>query len=138
MRMRPLSPHLLIYRPQITSVLSILHRLTGIALSLGLFVFAAIIIAASFGQGAFLVITSHLQTWYGFLVLIGWTLAFYYHLCNGIRHLFWDVGLGFELTTVTTSGWAVVLGSFGMTAVTWFYLVHRATYFQELLSHAGI
>jgi succinate dehydrogenase / fumarate reductase cytochrome b subunit len=121
--MRPLSPHLQIYRPQITSVLSILHRITGFALSVGLLLLAGLIISAAFGQQSFDLVREQMSTWYGYILLMGWSWAFYYHLCNGIRHLFWDMGKGFELSTVTTSGWAVVLASLTMTDVNWVYVV---------------
>jgi len=136
--MRPLSPHLQIYRPQITSVLSILHRITGFALSVGLLLLAGLIIAAAFGQQSFDLVRGQMSTWYGYILLMGWSWAFYYHLCNGIRHLFWDIGKGFELSTVTTSGWAVLLASLTMTVVTWVYVVQRSSIVSELLSHANV
>jgi succinate dehydrogenase / fumarate reductase cytochrome b subunit len=136
--MRPLSPHLQIYRPQITSVLSILHRITGFALSVGLLLLAGLIISAAFGQQSFDLVRGQMGTWYGYILLMGWSWAFYYHLCNGIRHLFWDMGKGFELSTVTTSGWAVVLASLTMTVVTWVYVVQRSSIVQELLSNANV
>jgi succinate dehydrogenase / fumarate reductase cytochrome b subunit len=136
--MRPLSPHLQIYRPQITSVLSILHRITGFALSVGLLLLAGLIISAAFGQQSFDLVRGQMGTWYGYILLMGWSWAFYYHLCNGIRHLFWDMGKGFELSTVTTSGWAVVLASLTMTAVTWVYVIQRSSIVRELLSNANV
>lgn len=136
--MRPLSPHLQIYRPQITSVLSILHRITGFALSIGLVLLAGLIISAAFGQQSFDLVRGQMGTWYGYILLMGWSWAFYYHLCNGIRHLFWDIGKGFELSTVTTSGWAVLLASLTMTVVTWVYVVQRSSIVSELLSHANV
>lgn len=136
--MRPLSPHLQIYRPQITSVLSILHRITGFALSIGLVLLAGLIISAAFGQQSFDLVRGQMSTWYGYILLMGWSWAFYYHLCNGIRHLFWDIGKGFELSTVTTSGWAVLLASLTMTAVTWVYVVQRSSIVSELLSNANV
>ncbi|MCA3249832.1 MAG: succinate dehydrogenase, cytochrome b556 subunit [Holosporaceae bacterium] len=136
--MRPLSPHLQIYRPQITSVLSILHRITGFALSIGLLLLAGLVISAAFGQQSFDLVRGQMSTWYGYILLMGWSWAFYYHLCNGIRHLFWDIGKGFELSTVTTSGWAVLLASLTMTVVTWVYVVQRSSIVSELLSHANV
>jgi succinate dehydrogenase / fumarate reductase cytochrome b subunit len=136
--MRPLSPHLQIYRPQITSVLSILHRITGFALSVGLLLLAGLIISAAFGQQSFDLVRGQMGTWYGYILLMGWSWAFYYHLCNGIRHLFWDMGKGFELSTVTTSGWAVVLASLTMTVVTWVYVIQRSSIVRELLSNANV
>lgn len=122
---RPLSPHLTIYKPQITSVLSILHRITGAFLFLGALLFSWYIVLSVYGQAAFIEqIFTHIA---GKCVLLAWTFSLYYHLLNGIRHLFWDVGYGFELTTVNTSGIAVVLGTLGLTAFTWyvaFYGLH--------------
>ena len=136
--MRPLSPHLQIYRPQITSVLSILHRITGFALSVGLLLLAGLVISAAFGQQSFDLVRGQMSTWYGYILLMGWSWAFYYHLCNGVRHLFWDIGKGFELSTVTTSGWAVLLASLTMTAVTWVYVIQRSSIVSELLSNANV
>jgi succinate dehydrogenase / fumarate reductase cytochrome b subunit len=136
--MRPLSPHLQIYRPQITSVLSILHRITGFALSVGLLLLAGLVISAAFGQQSFDLVRGQMSTWYGYILLMGWSWAFYYHLCNGVRHLFWDIGKGFELSTVTTSGWAVLLASLTMTAVTWVYIIQRSSIVRELLSNANV
>src|SRR5260221_6908133 len=85
---RPLSPHLQIYRPQLTSVLSILHRATGILLGVGTLVLAWWVIAAAAGPDAFARVQGFLGSWLGILVLLGWTAALFYHLANGIRHLF--------------------------------------------------
>ena len=116
---RPLSPHLSVYRPQITSVLSILHRLTGIGLAFGALALAYWLNAAAYGADAFARAQAVAGSWIGILFLIGWTFALFYHLANGIRHLFWDAGMGFELSQVRASGWFVVVVSVGLTAVTW-------------------
>jgi succinate dehydrogenase cytochrome b subunit len=118
---RPLSPHLQIYRPQITSVLSITHRATGIALSLGTLLLAWWLIALAAGPGPYGAVQGFLGSWIGRLLLFGWSWALFYHLCNGIRHLFWDAGLGFELPTVYRSGWTVVAASVVLTFVAWFW-----------------
>ena len=107
---RPLSPHLQIYKPQLTSVLSILHRMTGIALAVGLLMLAWWVIAAASGPPAFAVVQDFNASWVGRLLLFGWSFALFYHLCNGIRHLFWDAGYGFELPNVYASGRIVVVG----------------------------
>lgn len=114
---RPLSPHLSIYKPQITSVLSITHRLTGVALYAGVFVLAWGIIMGVYSQCN--CIFALLTTPVGLVSVAGWSFALFYHLCNGIRHLFWDMGKGFELETVTASGIAVVVVSSVLTAVSW-------------------
>src|SRR5476649_2375079 len=89
---RPLSPHLQVYRPQLTSVLSIFHRMTGVALALGLPVFVAWLVVVASGQETYSTFISYLQTTIGQILLCGWTLAFFYHFCCGIRHLLWDAG----------------------------------------------
>ena len=116
---RPLSPHLQIYRPQLTSVLSILHRLTGVALALGTGLLVWWLAAAAAEPEAFAVATGFLGSIFGRLVLLGWSFALFYHLCNGIRHLFWDAGLGYEITTVNRSGWLVLVASLALTVIAW-------------------
>ena len=105
---RPLSPHLQIYRPQLTSTLSILHRISGVALALGAVALIYWIIAAAAGPEAFATAQWLAGSWIGRIALFGWTVALFYHLANGVRHLFWDAGLGFELKNVYASGQAVV------------------------------
>ncbi|HEY4162372.1 MAG TPA: succinate dehydrogenase, cytochrome b556 subunit [Dongiaceae bacterium] len=116
---RPLSPHLGIYRRQLTSVLSIVHRLTGIGLAVGLLYLVYWLAAAARGDDAFDGMQSFNGSFIGRLLLFGWTVAFFYHLLNGIRHLAWDVGLGFELPATYRSGWAVVIGTAVLTIGTW-------------------
>ena len=116
---RPMSPHLQIYRPQLTSVLSILHRATGVALTVGTLLLVWWLVAAAAGPGPFATVQGFIGSWFGLLILFGWTFALFFHLCNGIRHLFWDAGLGFELKTVYASGWAVVAASGGLTVLAW-------------------
>ena len=116
---RPLSPHLQVYKPQLTSILSILHRMTGVALAGGTLLLVWWLIAAATGPVAFNTVQMVIGSWIGRLCLFGWSFALFYHLCNGIRHLFWDMGKGFELPTVVTSGWAVVIISFALTGIAW-------------------
>jgi succinate dehydrogenase / fumarate reductase cytochrome b subunit len=116
---RPLSPHLQIYRPQITSVLSILHRMTGVGLMLGGVVVVWWLIAAASGPEYFELVDGLVTSWLGHLVLLGLTWALCYHLLNGVRHLVWDTGRGFNLDTVDKSGMAVAVGSAVLTAVLW-------------------
>ena len=116
---RPLSPHLQIYRPQISSVLSILHRATGIALGVGMLVLCWWILAAADGSDAYDCFHKFATSLVGQIMLIGWTWALFYHLCNGIRHLFWDTGRGYSLPAMTRSGWAVVIVSLWMTVSVW-------------------
>ncbi|MEE8516595.1 MAG: succinate dehydrogenase, cytochrome b556 subunit [Alphaproteobacteria bacterium] len=116
---RPLSPHLQVYRWQITTVLSILHRITGIAFALGMALLTAWLIAAAAGPQTFAMAEGLIASPLGLLVLLGFSFALFFHLCNGIRHLFWDYCIGFELTTATASGWAVIAASVLLTALAW-------------------
>jgi len=108
---RPLSPHLDIYQYQITWTVSIMHRLTGVAMTFGLLLLVAWFVAAAFSPVLFAWIDNILNSWLGFVILFGSLWAFWFHFLNGIRHLFWDLGYGFTLSTVWRSGWIVVLGS---------------------------
>jgi succinate dehydrogenase cytochrome b subunit len=117
---RPLSPHLQVYRPQLTSVLSILHRATGIALSVGaLYLAVWVICAAASSPRDYAAFQNFNGSVLGRIVLGGWLFSAFYHLCNGIRHLFWDAGYGFELKDAYRSGWIVVVVSLVATAVSW-------------------
>lgn len=118
-RQRPLSPHLQIYKPQLTSVLSITHRGTGLFLSLGTLVLCYWLLAIAGGPEAYAEAQGVINSWYGQLLLFGWVASLYYHLCNGIRHLFWDAGYGLELKTTYASGYAVVAVSIILTVATW-------------------
>ncbi len=116
---RPLSPHLQIYRPQITSVLSILHRITGVILSLGIVILVGWLAAAAAGDPAYEMTIGLLNSLPGRLLLFGWTLAFFYHFLNGIRHLEWDTGRGFGIPQVVRSGWTVVILAAFLTLLLW-------------------
>lgn len=116
---RPLSPHLQVYRPQITSVLSILHRITGVALAAGALLLVYWLAAAAAGPEWFAAAQACIGSALGRLVLLGFSWALFYHLASGIRHLFWDAGLGFELATARVTGWLVVAASFVLTALAW-------------------
>jgi succinate dehydrogenase / fumarate reductase cytochrome b subunit len=116
---RPLSPHLQVYKPQLTSMLSILHRLTGIALAFGTLLLVWWLIAAATGPGAYDAVQNFIGSIPGRLLLLGWTFSLFYHLANGIRHLAWDTGRGFELTTAYATGWLVVIAAIVLTLVSW-------------------
>ena len=116
---RPLSPHLQVYRPQITSTLSILHRLTGIALAAGTLLLTWWLAALASGPEAFAAAQDFIGSLIGRLMLFGWSFALFYHLCNGIRHLAWDAGYGYEINTATRTGWLVVAGAVALTLVAW-------------------
>jgi succinate dehydrogenase / fumarate reductase cytochrome b subunit len=114
---RPLSPHLQVYKPQLTSVLSISHRATGIALSVGTILLVWWLLAAARGPDAYDAVRGFAGSWIGVLLIVGWTYSLFFHLCNGIRHLFWDAGYGFDLPTTYKSGWAVVAVSGALTLI---------------------
>lgn len=116
---RPLSPHLTIYRWPITMILSILHRVTGVALSAGLVVLALWLLAVSFGASAYALLAGVLGTIVGQLFLAGISFAFFFHLSNGVRHLFWDIGKGFGMRLVDAMAWLVVLASLTLTIGFW-------------------
>ena len=117
---RPISPHLQVYKPQITSVLSIFHRITGVALTFGLILLVAWIFTLSLGEEYFEYFVMFIKSWFGLLILFGFTFALNYHLCNGIRHLFWDAGFGYEIETVHKSGLAVLIVSCVLTILIWY------------------
>ena len=119
---RPLSPHLQVYRPQITSVLSILHRITGVALALGIVPLVYWLNALAGGPEAYAAAVSTLSSGLVQVFIFGWVFAFSYHLLNGVRHLLWDIGWGFELQQVYSSGWMVVAGSVVITLLVWLTL----------------
>jgi succinate dehydrogenase / fumarate reductase cytochrome b subunit len=116
---RPLSPHLQIYRWQWTMTLSILHRITGVGLGLGAILLVYWLSAAASGPAAFARAQGFVGSWFGILVLLGFSVALFYHLANGIRHLFWDVGRGFELKQAYASGMAVLAATAVLTVIAW-------------------
>lgn len=119
MKERPLSPHLQVYRPQLTSMLSILHRGTGVFLSLGTVLLVCWLGAIAAGPQQYAEFQSFTAHWFVQLLLLGWTFSLFYHLSNGIRHLFWDVGRGFELDDLYRSGWIVLISAVLLTGATW-------------------
>ncbi len=116
---RPTSPHLTIYRWQITMVMSILHRATGLALAFGTVFLVAWLWAAAYSPDCFAWLHGFFGSFIGKIMMFGWTVAFYYHLLNGIRHLWWDLGNGFELRSVDITGLAVAVACTALTIVTW-------------------
>ncbi len=115
---RPLSPHLQIYKPQLTSVLSITHRATGIFLSLGALMLSLFLLSVAAGEQAFNNLQLHLAAWYGETFLVACLFSLYYHLCNGVRHLFWDAGIGLEIADTYKSGYAVIVVTLVLTITT--------------------
>ncbi|NNM62580.1 MAG: succinate dehydrogenase, cytochrome b556 subunit [Steroidobacteraceae bacterium] len=116
-RARPLSPHLQVYRWQISNTLSILHRLTGVALSIGLVGLVAWFIAVAGGAQDYAALMRLYGGAFGWLIAMALVFAFFYHLLNGVRHLAWDVGFGFERRDRHASGWLVVAGALVLTAI---------------------
>lgn len=116
---RPLSPHISIYRWPITMVLSIMHRISGVAMSIGLIVLVAWLYDAASGPEAYAVFSAVMGSAIGKLMLIAWSLAFFYHLSNGVRHLVWDMGRGFEKEQANTSSWLVLAMTIVLTAIFW-------------------
>ncbi len=121
---RPLSPHLQIYRWQLTSVLSILHRMTGVGLSLAIPFLVIWLGSISEGKATFEMVLEIYSHPLSLLVLFKILWAFFYHMLNGIRHLAWDGGYGFSLQSTYRSGWLVVILSFGLTALIWMMISH--------------
>ena len=116
---RPLSPHIQIYKPQITSLVSITHRATGIFLFFGALFLSSWLISATYGPEVFHQTNNLMRSWPGLVILFGLTASIFFHLANGIRHLFWDFGKGFELSDVRKGAWLVIIFTFFMTAAIW-------------------
>lgn len=119
---RPLSPHLSIYRWPVTMTVSILHRVTGVAMSTGLIVLAWWLNSVALGGDHYTSFASLMASVPGRLLLIGCSFAFFFHLANGVRHLVWDFGHGFEKRQADSSAWFVLLIAIALTAVFWLIL----------------
>lgn len=117
---RPLSPHLTIYRWPITMTLSILHRMTGVALSVGLIAYVTWLEAIAFDAVPYDAVMEFMASFVGQLMLLGWCFSFFFHLSNGVRHLIWDTGRLFEKHQADASAWFVLVASVVMTAGYWF------------------
>ena len=118
-RPRPLSPNIQIYRPQLTSVLSIANRITGVALSAYAVALVIWLLALAAGPSSYAVAHAFIRSWLGQVLLFGCTFCFFLHFCGGIRHLAWDAGYGFSLRAIYASGWAIVAASIALTLITW-------------------
>ena len=116
---RPLSPHLQIYKPMLTMMMSIFHRVTGAALYLGTILLAWWLIAAATGPDYFNFVNELFGSFIGRLVLFGFSWALFHHMLGGIRHLVWDTGRGFDLPTVEIMAWATLIGSMSLTVIIW-------------------
>ena len=116
---RPLSPHLQVYRLPLTAKLSILHRITGVGLAVGVLMLVCWLVAAATSDGAYAAVSGFLRSPIGYLLLFGWTVALWYHFCNGLRHLGWDFGHGLELDQARRSNRLVIAGAAVLTVLTW-------------------
>ncbi len=130
---RPLSPHLQVYKPQLTSMTSVLHRATGVALTVGLVMFSWWLVAAAIGPEAYDVFMNFAGSTLGKLLLFGWTLAFYYHLANGVRHLIWDTGLLFKIENAYRAGYVVLLLTALLTGMTWYCVLSYTGQYASLV-----
>jgi succinate dehydrogenase / fumarate reductase cytochrome b subunit len=115
---RPLSPHLTIYRPQMTTISSIFVRITGNALLAATLLLIAWLLAASTSAAAFEWVQCVITSWFGDLVFLLSLWALWYHMLGGLRHLIWDTGRGLELKTAERMGWMMIIGSLLLTAFT--------------------
>lgn len=116
---RPLSPHLSVYKPQMTSVLSILHRVTGVALVAGTLLIVAILVSAAMGEGAYTTVMGYVSSSIGQLLMLGWSFSLIFHTLNGIRHLIWDTGRLLKIQDATKAGYVVLFGAVILTAGVW-------------------
>ena len=119
---RPLSPHLSVWRFQLPAVMSILHRITGVAISSGTILLAAWVIALASGEAAFATMSLIIGHPLGQLVLFGYSAVLFYHMCNGIRHLSWDFGYGLNIPSIYTTGRIAFVAAILMTAALWLYV----------------
>lgn len=116
---RPLSPHLQVYKPQLTSMMSIMHRATGYALAVGTLLVMWWLTAAASGLDSYMAAMDFTHSIFGKLLLLGWSFSLFYHLYNGIRHLFWDMGYLFKLKNAYAAGYAVWALALISTVVVW-------------------
>lgn len=118
---RPLSPHLQVYNLPLTALLSISHRITGVSLTLGVVLLSLWVLSAALGEEEYNLFSLFLNFWLGKLILFGFSVALFYHLCNGIRHLFWDIGMNFDLKKTMLADYTVLFSSIILTTLVWFF-----------------
>jgi len=116
---RPLSPHLQIYKLPLTAMMSVVHRGTGVVISIGTLLLVWVLAKAAMGEEAFAWTQWLLSSWFGYLVLIGFTFSLYAHFCNGIRHLIWDMGYGFDVSKANTGAMISLITAVALTVLTW-------------------
>lgn len=124
-RARPLSPHLQVYKPQMTSVLSILHRMCGVALSVGTLLVVCVLMAAASGEQSYNLVMGFVESPLGLFMVFGWSVALFYHLCNGIRHLIWDTGRLFKIEHAYRAGYVVLAMTVLLTASVWYCGINK-------------
>jgi succinate dehydrogenase / fumarate reductase, cytochrome b subunit len=117
---RPMSPHLSIYRFRVNMVLSIMHRITGVANYWGGFLLMAWLVSAAMGDAQYNLVSSFLGSPIGLVILVGFTWSVMHHMLGGIRHFIWDAGYGFSWVTVQALSWGTLFGSLTLTGVIWF------------------
>lgn len=117
---RPLSPHLQIYRMPLAALLSIGHRLMGGALTVGTLLLTWWVASAAYGPDAYATATAFMGSPLGYFLLFGFSFALFFHLCNGIRHMLWDIGKNFEIAATKRANVMVIVGAIVLMAVTWF------------------
>ena len=120
---RPLSPHLTVYKPQITSVLSIFHRITGAGLAVSTTLVVFWLASIAMGKSTFIGFSNFLNNFLVITVLVSSLWALWYHFCTGLRHLYWDMGYGYQLQSVAISGWVAVGCSFLLTFLTLLFFI---------------
>jgi succinate dehydrogenase / fumarate reductase cytochrome b subunit len=116
---RPMSPHLQVYRPMITMVMSIVHRITGAALYFGILLLVWWLLAVASGPQAYATVSSIFGSWLGLLVLFGFTWALVHHTLGGIRHFVWDLGHGYDVVWRNRLAWWTIIGSIALTLILW-------------------
>lgn len=121
---RPLSPHLQVYRLPLAALTSIFHRITGVGLTLGMILLVCWVASAAYGPSVYAAVSGFMVTPLGYVLLIGFSLALFFHFCNGIRHLFWDVGMNFEIAETKRANVIVILATIGLTAATWYFALN--------------
>ena len=117
---RPLSPHLQVYRLPLAALISIFHRITGAGLILGMILLVWWVASAAYGPDAYAAATGFIVSPIGYLLLFGFSVALFFHLCNGIRHLFWDAGMNFEIVETKRANVMVIFAAVVLTVVSWF------------------
>lgn len=125
---RPLSPHLQVYRLPMTAIMSISHRITGAILAGGSLLITAFLVSAMLGETEFEAVRMFASSWFGLVILAGWSFCLYYHLCNGVRHLIWDTASMLSKKQAAVSGWVVILSTILLTAGTWCFALCNGSY----------